>query len=221
MKKNYLVSGVLCISIGVFLFGCKNQTAVPSTSPETVSENVSSENVSSGAPSENGSSENVSSTILPSSDSEKNSKKIILYTYDGKGNPPDRGTGNHKLVKELPENVKEITETVSVPSDEVTPDKVMKLYVEKFLIAPVGNGTMSFSYSGATMSKDGIITVDFTKEGARYLSYGTTLEQINLYGIGKTMLINVEGAKAICYGIEGGNYQTEMVLKRDTPYLTK
>jgi len=71
------------------------------------------------------------------------------------------------------------------------------------------------------MHRDGPITIDFTKEGARYLSYGIPLETNVLYGIGKTMLMNVEGAKAVCYGIEGGNYSTERFLDRSTAYLTK
>ena len=185
---------------------------LPSSDPER---NSKAEVASGSASSENG-----SLPVSPSPDSGQNSKEVILYTYDGRGNLPDWGTGDHKLVKELPEDVKEIKEMVRVPSDEITPDKVMKLYVEKFLSSPVGDGTMSFSYSGMTMSKDGIITVDFTKEGARYLSYGSTLEMIHLYGIGKTMLLNIEGAKAVCYGIEGGDYQTERLLKRNVPYLT-
>lgn len=199
MKKSKLLVGVLCISIGIFLTGCNNQTAVSSIRSES-------------APSES-----ISLPDVQSSNPERNSKKVILYAYDGTGSSP---TG-HKLIQQMPQDVKEIQETVKIPSNEATPDKIMKLYTEKFLSEPVGNGTMNFSYSSATMSGDGTITIDFTKEGAHYLSYGITMETNILYGIGKTMLMNVEGAKAVFYGIEGGNYSTERFLDRSTPYLTK
>ncbi len=198
-----MLAGVLYISIGIFLAGCNNQTAVSSTASEIVSEG--------------GFSENISSYDLQSSNSERNRKEVILYAYTGLVPAP----ADHKLIQELPKDTKEINETVGIPPDEVTPDKVMKLYTEKYLTAPVANGSKTFSYSSATMNGDGIITIDFTKEGASYLSYGTMLESSSLYGIGKTMLMNVEGAKAVSYGIEGGDYSTEMFLKRDTPYLTK
>jgi hypothetical protein len=208
MKKSNLVVGILCIFMGAFLVGCNNQPATSSTEPETVSEDISSEKISS---------ENISSSVLQSSDAERNNKEIILYAYSGMAPTPT----DHKLARQLPKDTKEIQETVKIPAEDATPDKIMKLYVDKYLTAPVANGSKTFSYASVTMNSEGIITIDFTKEGASYLSYGTMLESNTLYGIGKTMLMNVEGAKSVCYGIEGGDYQTEMVLKRSTPYLTK
>ncbi|MCY1713532.1 hypothetical protein [Caproiciproducens galactitolivorans] len=198
MKISKLFVGAFCLSIAIFFTGCNSQRASSSAGPE----------ISSGS---------ASLLVLQSSSSKSNSKDVILYTYKGMAPSPTEYT----LTQQVPPDAQEVQETVRMSSDEATPEKIMKLYTEKYLSKPVGNGTMNFSYSSASMNRDGIITIDFTKEGANYLSYGSMLELNSLYGIGKTMLMNVEGAKAVCYGIEGGNYSTEMFLNRSTPYLTK
>lgn len=198
MKISKLFVGAFCLSIAIFFTGCNNQRASSSAGPE----------ISSGS---------TSLLVLQSSSSKSNSKEVILYTYKGMAPSPTEYT----LTQQVPPDTQEVQETVRMSSDEATPEKIMKLYTEKYLSKPVGNGTMNFSYSSASMNRDGIIMIDFTKEGAKYLSYGSMLEHNTLYGIGKTMLMNVEGAKAVCYGIEGGNYSTEMFLNRSTPYLTK
>lgn len=209
MKRHKLLTGIICLSLCALSAGCANQALPPaesSTGPEISSTN-----------SIDVSSMDSSSSSAQTSNVEIKNKEIVLYAYNG----PISSPADHKLLAELPKDTKEIKETVTVPVDEATPDGIMKLYVDKYLTAPVANGSMTFSYSKVTLSGDGIITIDFTKNGARYLSYGTMLESDTLYGIGKTMLMNVDGAKAVCYGIEGGNYSTEMSLDRNSPYLTK
>lgn len=203
MKKGKLLVGAFCLSISIFFTGCNSQPAISSSGSEISTGSVSSENIS--------------SFVLQSSNSESNSKEVILYTYKGMAPSPTEYT----LTQQVPPDAQEVQETVRMSSDEATPEKIMELYTKKYLSKSVGNGTMSFSYSSASMSRDGTITIDFTKEGAKYLSYGSMLEFNSLYGIGKTMLMNVEGAKALCYGIEGGNYSSERFLDRSTPYLTK
>ncbi len=203
MNKSKLLVSAFCLTVSIFFTGCNSQPTISSAESEMSSGSVSSENIS--------------SSVSRASNPESNRKEVILYTYKGDAPSPTEYTLN----QQVPPDAQEVQETVIMPSDEATPEKIMKRYTEKYLSKPVGNGTMSFSYSSASMSKDGIITIDFTKEGANYLSYGSMLEFNSLYGIGKTMLMNVKGAKALCYGIEGGNYSTEMFLNRNTPYMTK
>ncbi|WP_312694818.1 hypothetical protein [Caproiciproducens sp.] len=178
----------------MFFTGCHRQPAVSQAESETRSESV-----------------------LQASAPESDRKKVVLYSYQGLAPSPT----DHKLTRQAPQDAREIQETVTIPSDGATPDGIMKLYTEKYLSEPVANGSMVFSYAGAVMDKNGVVTVDFTKAGARYLSYGSMLEMNSLYGIAKTMLMNVEGSTAVCYGIDGGDYSTESFLDRDTPYLTR
>lgn len=201
MKKDKLLVGVLFLFICVLFVGCSGQKLVSSMSSAINSEGVPSEIIS--------------SSILQSSKAEPSGREIVLFTYNGLAPSP---TAEHKPAK-LPQDTKEIQETVRIFPDEVTPDTVMKLYAEKYLSTPVGNRSMNFSYSSASMNGNGIVTIDFTKDGARYLSYGSMLEMNSLYGIAKTMLTNIEGAKSVCYGIEGADYATEMFLERDVPFL--
>ncbi len=197
MKKSKFIVVALCLFVYTFAAGCNSQQVTSSAGSQ-----INPDRVSSRASTE--------------SSLTSNSSEVTLFTYDGLAPTPT----DHKITEQMPQGTKEIKETVKT-SDAVTPDKIMKLYMEKYLSESVVSGGSSFSYSNATMSKTGIITIDFTKEGARYLSSGSMLEINSLYGIGKSMLMNVEGAESVCYGIEGNNYSTEISLDRNTPYLLK